>query len=103
MKIIKTISAMIDDEIEGAEEYIKTALQVKEDYPALADMFYNLAREEMGHLDKLHTAVVKLIKEYRDKHGDPPLGMQALYDYLHESHMKKASQIQWYLAQYTEK
>ena len=103
MKIIKTLSCMIDDELEGAEEYIKTALQVKEDNSSLAEMFYGLAREEMGHLDKLHAAVVKLIKEYRDTHGDPPLGMQALYDYLHEAHMEKAARINWYLSKYAEK
>lgn len=102
MKIIKDISAMIEDELNGAEEYIKEAIRVKDEYPDISDMFYKHAKDEMGHMDDLHNAIVKLIKAYRETEGDPPPAMQAFYDYLHEAHMERAARIQWYLKKYTE-
>jgi len=102
MKIIKEISCMIDDELDGAEEYIKAALQVREERPNVAALFFNHARDEMTHMEELHSAVVKLIKEYRDEHGDPPPGMMSMYEYLHEKHMRRASLIQMYIKEYSE-
>lgn len=46
--------------------------------------------------------MVKLIKEYRETNGDPPIGMQAFYDYTHEAQMKRASLIQLYINEYSD-
>lgn len=74
MKIIKKISEMIEDELEGAEEYAKCALMHREDNPALAKTFYDIATDEMRHVGLLHGEVVALIEEYRKKKGPPPCG-----------------------------
>lgn len=103
MQIIKTLSKMIEDELDDSEKYVKAAMLEHDNNPALADLFYALAREEMGHKDRLHNAVVKIIKTYRDEHGDPPAGMQVLYDYLHEAHMERSARIQVYINQYADK
>lgn len=41
----------------------------------------------------LHTEAAKLIEQYRQQHGDPPEGMKALYDYLHEKQVDKAAEV----------
>ena len=102
MKIIKELSEMIEEELCDVDKYVKAAIREKPDNPSLSEVFYTLAREEMDHSERLHAAVVKVIKNYRDKNGDPPPGMQALYDYLHEAHMEKAARLQYYLNKYTE-
>lgn len=92
MKEIKKISEQIDAELEDAEKYLKCAYKHKEDNPILADMYYDLSVAEMGHVTILHEASVKLINDYSAK-GTIPEGMQAVYDYLHDRHIKWARKI----------
>ena len=100
MKIIKKISEMVMDEAEGAECYAKKALMYKDERPELAKMFYQLANEELEHVNMLHKAVVDLITEYREKQGEPPAEMQAVYDYLHEKQIDKVAEVKSMLAEY---
>ena len=100
MKIIKELSEMIMDEAEGAECYAKKALKYKDERPAIAKMFYNLANEELGHVTVLHNAVVEMIEEYRAKEGEPPEAMKAVYDYLHEKQIEEVAEVKSMLAEY---
>ena len=93
MKIIKCLSQQIEDELDDANKYIDLAIKWKSDEPDTAELFYQLSLEEMGHMDKLHDEVVELINEYRKENGDPPKEMMILYEYLHEMHIKTATQI----------
>ena len=103
MEKIKQISCDIKDELKDAKKYAKKALLYKDTDPSLAEMYYGLAREEMGHMERLHNMVVKIIKLYRDEHGDPPPAMQARYDFLHEEFTERAIHIQKYFDRYTGK
>ena len=92
MKEIKKISEQIDAELEDAEKYLKCAFKHKDDNRILADMYYDLSIAEMGHVTILHEAGVKLIDDYSAR-NEIPEGMQAVYDYLHDRHIKWARKI----------
>lgn len=102
MKIIKMLSEMIEEELEGAEEYIHHALKSKEEHPELAKTFFDISQQEMEHVNKLHAEVTKLISEYRKEHGEPPAAMLAVYEYLHDKHIRKAGEIKANQALYRE-
>ena len=93
MKIIKCLSELIEEELEDSKKYIDLAMKWKTEEPDTADLFYELSIEEMGHVDKLHQEATELIDEYKKEHGEPPKDMMVLYDYLHEKHIGKATQI----------
>lgn len=91
MKIIKKLSEMISEEIEDAEKYARCAMMHKEDMPELAETFFRLSNEEMGHMNMLHDQVTRIITDYRKKNGEPPEGMMTLYNYLHEKQIDQAT------------
>ena len=101
MKIIKKISEQIEEELKDAKKYIQDAYKYKDEYPALADTYYELSVAEMGHVSMLHDMVAKIINKYADTNPIPE-GMQAIYDYLHEQHIKNARKIKTRQEEYKE-
>lgn len=102
MKIIKCLSEYIEDELHDADKYITKAMMVKSENPELAELFYQLSLEEMTHMTRLHNEVEKLIAAYRRTEGDPPVEMQAVYDYLHQKNIEKAKLVKAAQASYRE-
>ena len=92
MEIIKKVVKKIDGELVDAEKYIKKAYKVEENYPQLANTYYQLSLEEMKHVAMLHEAVVAIINDYKREH-EIPEGMKGMYDYLHERQIKWAAKI----------
>jgi Mn-containing catalase len=93
----------IDEELCDAEKYIKHALEVKQDYPEVAELFNMLSGEEMKHMQMLHNQVVKLIDNYRKTEGEPAASMLAVYDYLHQKFIDHAKEIKVMQQMYMEK
>lgn len=102
MKIIKCLSEKIREEISDAEAYIDLAMEWRKDQPEAAALFADLSKEEMGHMERLHTEVTKLITQYRQTKGEPPAGMMALYDYLHAQQIENAMKVKVKQAMYAE-
>ena len=93
MKIIKTLSKKIEEELCDAKDYAKMALKYKEEYPGLSRTLFNISLQEMEHMGLLHNEVADIIKKYRDENGEPPVEMMAVYNYLHEEQIEKAAEV----------
>ena len=100
MKIIKCLTEMIEEELEGAENYAKKANEFKETQPTLARVLYEISLQEMTHVGLLHGEVTKLIEQHRREHGEPPAPMLAVYEFMHERHIAKANIIKVYQSQF---
>ena len=98
MKIIQKLSEMIDEEISDARRYARCAAEYKDSDPELSRTFAQLSTEELGHMEKLHAQVVRIIRKYREEKGEPPAHMLAIYEYLHERSVEKAAEVRLLLA-----
>ena len=93
MKIIKCIAEKIKEETQDAEAYADLAMEWKKEEPETADLFEELSEKEMGHAEKLHGKVTELIENYKAENGEPPAGMMALYEYMHEQNVQDAMRV----------
>lgn len=93
MQMIKMFVDFIEDELEGAEEYIEHALKMKMDHKDVADKLAALAEVEMSHAMALHEMAVKEIEAWRKEHGEPPANMLARWEYEHEKFIEEANEI----------
>lgn len=69
----------------------------KETDKHLADMYAELARQELDHAGMEHEQAVRLIKEYGK---EPPAAMQAIWDWEHEQMIEEESEIRVMLEMY---
>lgn len=72
MRIIKKLAEQINEEVDGAIDYAMEALDCKLTDPELSKFYFELAKTEYGHMEKLHDHVLRKIKEAREKNPDPP-------------------------------
>ena len=100
MKLIKELEELIEEEIHDVKKYAKMAVEVKDEYPMLAQVLYTLSTQEDSHQAALHAEVVKIIENHRKLHGEPPAAMMALYEYLHKKHIEKLAEARRYQEAY---
>ena len=93
MKEIKYIAKRIREELEGAENYARKALQFKDSDTDMSRTLETIAKQELGHVDMLHGQAERLIKEQRAKGVTPPVAMQAVWDWEHEHLIESAAEI----------
>lgn len=102
MKVIKYLSEMIEDELEGAEHYAENAIKYKEEMPALAETLLEISTQEMRHVNMLHDKVAEIINRHRAEHGEPPAAMMAIYEWEHQRQIDKAKKVKILQTQYRE-
>lgn len=100
MTKIRTLMEHIECEVEDAQHYADLALEYKGSDADLAECYRRLAEEELGHMDKLHSQVVRLINEYKRGGKEPPADMMAVYEYLHKRAVKDAECVNVALGMY---
>ena len=93
MKVIAKIVDLIEDEIDGAQQYAELAVKYKTEHPKLAEKLHELAGVEMSHAKALHAEATRLIEEARQRDGEPPAAMLAVYEYLHQEQIEKAAEV----------
>lgn len=100
MVLIQKLEEAIEEEIHDVKHYAKWAVELKKDYPAIAQVLYNISTQEDGHQAMIHGEVVKIIEAYRKTNGEPPATMMAVYNYLHKRSIEKLADARRYQEMY---
>lgn len=102
MEFIKILSEQIQEELHDAKNYVMLATEYKDTYPIVAKNLFNISLQEMEHAKILHDSVVSVIQAYKDEHGEPPVPMMAVYEYLHKKQIEKTADIRMLQSLYKE-
>lgn len=100
MRIIKKLADQIADEVSGMEDYAKCALDMRYSDPELSKAYYEMAKMEYSHAQKLHDFVTKKIAEAEKLDIKPSEQMLAKWDETHKKLMSKTATAKAYLDMY---
>lgn len=92
MVIIQNISHDIKEKIHDADKDIRKAIDLKHEYPNLANDYYEFSVERMQEAMDLHSEVVKIIDEYK-KSYTPTETMNKLWEFEHKIIMEEADNV----------
>ncbi len=93
MLVIKDINKAIKSKIRTAKCEADMALRYRADYPEVAKVFNELSKSDLQDIELLHSNVERLIMIYRQKNGEPPVAMQAIYDWVHQEMIEDVKEI----------
>ena len=81
---IKELVKAMRDELKDAEAYIDKALQYKASEKNLADMYKDIAQQEIKHAHMEHDQAVRIIEKVKQTGMKIPEAMQTVWDWEHE-------------------
>lgn len=94
MKKIENLTDFITAEYNDANKYIVQAEYNKNSDPKLADLYFELANEEISHANRLHEAAVSIIERLKQEGATIPNWMLELYEILHKQHVRQANEVE---------
>lgn len=100
MKELKEVIHDIHEKLDCAEMYAKEAVKHKEQYPALAAVYYRIATDDLAHMDMLHKQAVDMVDEKKRNGREVPMAMQAVWDWEHEKMMDETADVKRLLDMY---
>lgn len=92
---IKKLTNQIVDEMDGAKDYIKCALNYKEKDRTVSEIYYNMAQQEMSHCANLNRVMETL-------HDESNLPEEALIDFMKSMENDKIAELRILMSMYKE-
>ena len=85
MRFVKDLADYIKEETADACKYAKKALDLKaEGKPNAAQLFADIAAQEVNHAEKLHELVVREVTAARKSGAEIPAGMEQIWRWKHD-------------------
>ncbi len=78
----------LEDELKGAEEYIKCAVANKTAMPEAFENYMRMANAEMEHANQLHSMIERMFER-----RDIPAQLQPVWEYQNERFMLRSKKI----------
>jgi hypothetical protein len=100
MRLIKQLAEQIENEVCGALEYAKDALDVREHNAKLAEQYHDMALTEYKHATALHDYVLAEIEKAHDSGITAPQKMLNKWDAKHAELIEKMAEAKIYMEMY---
>lgn len=100
MRIIKHLAEQIQEEVTGAEEYAKDALEHRLTDPELSKLYIELAKTEYNHVQRLHEQIIRKIEEAKKSAIEPPESMLNTWDEKHKKLIEQMAKAKTFIEMY---
>jgi uncharacterized protein Yka (UPF0111/DUF47 family) len=100
MKILKDLIEKADDTLDEVEYYAEKAHLVCGEHKALADTFFKIAEMHIEIYGMLHSRMVALINEQKEKGAAVPPAMMVIYEYEHEKLIREFAEAKMLVEEY---
>lgn len=102
MKWFKKALMNVCDEIDGSENYIKTALAMQSTDEDIADMYCKMAEQEMNHAMNNKDIAEKLMEKAKREENPDYETMRTIYDFEADKNLDWIKQVKLLIAMYKE-
>lgn len=92
-KLIRDVSMDIKCKIKNADRDIRKAIERKNDYLDLANLYYNFSIDNLEEALDLHKQVVRFIEDYKKQNNDVPSIMLSMWEFEHRDIMEDVTEI----------
>ena len=93
--MLEYFKTLLCDELHGAEEYIKLALEFKATYPEWAKTFVNMSATELEHATNIYKMAEMSYKETADAYSEPPEFLHEMWEYIVDKYTKKTAKVKY--------
>jgi hypothetical protein len=100
MKILKDLIEKAKDTMDEVEWYAEKAHHLRTEHKQLADTYIKIAEMHIDIYGMLHSRMVALITEQKEKGAHVPPEMQAIWDYEHERLIKEFAEAKFLVEEY---
>jgi hypothetical protein len=100
MKILKDLIEKAKDTMDEVEWYAEKAHHLRTEHKQLADTYIKIAEMHIEIYGMLHSRMVALITEQKEKGAHVPPEMQAIWDYEHERLIKEFAEAKFLVEEY---
>lgn len=96
MLCIQKMFDQMNEELDGAEEYICLALKCKDSDKSMSELYASMSRAELDHFNRIHEQVVRV------QRGETNLAAvsQDFYDWLCDKATIKAAKVKYLIESY---
>ena len=102
MRFIKELCEFIKEETQDACKYAKLAVQLKaEGKPNAAQLFYEIANQEVNHAGKIHELAIKEVNAAKASGAEIPAGMEQIWRWKHDEMMEDMAHAKSVLSLYS--
>lgn len=100
MRILKDLIEKAKDTMDEVEWYAEKAHHLRTEHKQLADTYIKIAEMHIDIYGMLHSRMVALITEQKEKGTHVPPEMQAIWDYEHERLIKEFAEAKFLVEEY---
>ena len=93
--MLEYFKKLLCDELDGAKEYVKLALEFKSTYPEWAKMFLDMSAMELSHAANIYRMSSESYNSTVKAYNEPPKWIEDMWEHMVDMYAEKTSKVKY--------